>query len=172
MLEIEIKAYCEKHDEIIKKIISLGGIFKKESVERDIYFKHPSRDFAETDEALRIRTEDDSKITLTYKGPKIGTETKTRIESEVKVDDFTSMKEILTRLGFSIVEEVNKKRRYYSLGEIDICLDNVSGLGDFVELEKKGNDIESGEKELFVLADKIGLSKFERKSYLELILEK
>ena len=110
--------------------------------------------------------------TLTYKGPKIGERSKTRFEREVGFDDVNAMRDILDRLGFAVVSDVRKTRLYYSLGETEICVDNVDGLGDFVELEIKGTDRERGETILFGTAAKLGLTRFERKSYLELLLEK
>ncbi len=171
MLEIEIKAYCDNHEDIIAKINSLGGEFIAALSERDIYYSHPCRDFAETDEAFRIRTENGRNI-LTYKGPKLGRKTKSRIEKETVFDDLDSMTGIVESLGFGRVEEVIKTRTVYRIRDIEICLDLVEGLGTFVELEKKGNDRESGEKELAAIAAGLGLSEFETRSYLELKLEK
>jgi adenylate cyclase class 2 len=156
MLEIEIKAYCDNREEVIQKIIILGGRFKERLIEHDIYFNHPCRDFATTDEALRIRVADRRNI-LTYKGPKIGEKTKTRFEEEV---DF--------KLGFTAVDEVVKKREIYYVDDIEICVDEVDALGNFVELEKRGEKKEVVEEELFNLAKELGLYRFETRSYLEL----
>jgi predicted adenylyl cyclase CyaB len=51
-----------------------------------------------------------------------------------------------------------------------VCLDTVHELGTFVELEKLGDDKERIERELFDCASKLGLSRFETRSYLELKL--
>lgn len=171
MLEIEIKAWCEGLDEARRRITAMGGKAVKSIQERDLYFNHPSRDFAVTDEALRIRREA-AKNFLTYKGPKIGVRSKTRVEEEVEVRDFETMKAILVHLGFLEVLQVIKEREILRLNDITICLDRLAGLGEFVELEILGEDRITAEKALFNLAEKIGLSRFERKSYLELLLEK
>ncbi len=171
MYEIEIKAYCENHDELIEKIENLGGKFTIRKTEVDVYMNHPSRNFGETDEALRIRRVNDDVI-LTYKGPKISKASKARVEKEVTVSDFNDMKSILDNLGFIETGHVEKDRIYYVVDDIEICVDKVKGLGNFVELEKIGADLEKTESILFQLAGKLGLNKFERKSYLELILEK
>ncbi len=167
MLEIEIKAYCDNREEVIQKIITLGGRFKERLVEHDTYFNHPCRDFATTDEALRIRVTDRRKI-LTYKGPKIGEKTKTRFEEEVDFNHLESMKTVLLRLGFNEVDDVVKKREIYYVNDIEICVDEVVDLGNFVELEKRGEEKEATEKELFSLAKKLDLYRFETRSYLEL----
>ncbi|MBN2403189.1 MAG: class IV adenylate cyclase [Spirochaetes bacterium] len=171
MLEIEIKAYCDDRAEVIRRIEALGGRFLKLADDRDIYYSHPSRDFSQTDEAFRIRVENSTSL-LTYKGPKIGERSKTRFEREAAFNDIEAMKDILSRLGFTVAGEVHKTRRYYSLKGIEICVDSVDGLGEFIELEIKGGDREAGEAVLFKMADKLGLFRFERKSYLEMLLEK
>lgn len=55
MLEIEIKSACDDPAEVEKILGSLGARFKDTLFQKDIYFAHPSRNFAETDEALRLR---------------------------------------------------------------------------------------------------------------------
>jgi len=171
MLEIEIKARCADLDALERKVAGKGGVSEGTRRERDLYFNHPSRDFAVTDEAFRIRSAGGYHA-LTYKGPKLGGRSKTRYEAEVEIGDADLMGEILDRLGFLKVRIVEKERRMYRLGDITVCLDRVAGVGDFAELEKMGEDRESVEEELFALAGELGLGDLERKSYLELLLEK
>ncbi len=170
-LEIEIKAYCDDHLSLINRLISIGGKFLKRSEERDRYFNHPSRDFKETDEALRIRKRGDDLI-LTYKGPKQPGRAKTRVEDEVNLSDLEKMHTILVHLGFRPGREVKKSRDTYLYDDITVCIDMVEGLGGFVELEKIGSDTGQIEEELFKLAGNLGLKNFEKRSYLELLEEK
>jgi adenylate cyclase class 2 len=88
------------------------------------------------------------------------------------VENPEALREILRGLGFADVAVVRKEREIYEYGDVKICMDSVEGLGLFVELEKRGKDRIKGEEELFSLAGKIGLTRFERKSYLELKLER
>lgn len=170
-LEIEIKAHCVDHLSVINRLISMGGKFIRRTDERDIYFNHPSRNFIETDEALRIRKSGDN-IILTYKGPKQPGKVKTRIEEEVTISDYNRMHEILIRLGFRPVREVKKSRDTYRYNDISVCIDIVEGLGGYVELEKIGSDAARIENELLKLAAGLGLKSFEKRSYLELLEEK
>ncbi len=167
ILEIEIKAYCDNHDAVIEKALILGARHRGTFRETDLYLNHPGRDFRKTDEALRLR-QIDEKVVLTYKGPKLGTVSKTRREEEVAVDSYEKALDILKLLGFVPSGTVEKERDIYKFGDIEICIDRVAGLGNFVELELKGTDRERLEKELFLLAGELGLSRFETKSYLEL----
>lgn len=167
LLEIEIKAHCTDHGPVRDRLAALGARHSGSLTERDTYYNHPARDFARTDEALRIR-EAGGVAVLTYKGPKIGTASKTRIEEEVTVDDPESIRKILDLLGFTETGSVVKNRDRYHLGETEVCLDSVEGLGLFVELERKEIDRERVEGELFSIARELGLELFERRSYLEL----
>ncbi len=166
-LEIEIKAYCDDHGPVRARLADMGARHAGAGTERDIYYNHPARDFASTDEALRIR-EDGGATVLTYKGPKIGTVSKTRVEEEVTVDDVESLRKILEFLGFTESGSVVKIRERYHLGEMEVCLDAVEGLGLFVELEKIDVERERVEQELLAVARELGLDRFERRSYLEL----
>lgn len=166
--EIEIKAYCNDEEAVREKLAAAGAAFVRSDIESDIYFNHPSRDFRITDEALRIRTVKD-KTVLTYKGPKISDFSKARVEKETDLGDGDEIKAILDFLGFRASGSVIKKRDYYLLNDMTICLDNVERLGFFVEIEKKGDSVEAVEKELYSAAEILGLEKFERRSYLELI---
>lgn len=170
-LEIEIKAYCPHIEKLRERVLSLGAVEAGIAREEDVYYNHPSRDFGQSDEALRIRRIGGRNI-LTYKGPRLGGRSKTRYEQEVLVSETAEMEDILDRLGFVRVESIVKQRELFRLGAVEICIDSVEGLGDFVELETGGEDMVKAENELFALASNLGLERFERKSYLELKLEK
>ena len=58
-----------------------------------------------------------------------------RQEYETVVEDAESMDQILKSLGFSPVAGVAKTRIYLQQEEMTACLDQVDGLGDFLELE-------------------------------------
>jgi len=167
MLEIEVKARIDSIPAVEARIIELGGEFRKEVVETDIYYNHPNRDFAETDEAIRLR-QVEGRVFLTYKGPKIDTLTKTREEFNLKVDSWNNSVSILEALGFTKVLPVEKKRRYLRLGGFEIMLDFLEGLGSFIEVEMRG-DYEPDV--LFNFLAKLGVEGSETRSYLELALE-
>jgi len=172
MLEIEIKARVEDFKKVKDKLEEMGAKFIGSKNEIDYYYNLPTRNFAETDEALRIR--ESVECTLTYKGPKIDTSTKTREEVNVKIDNAKELKKIFSHLGFIFISEVRKERTKYILKDFEISLDDVSGLGYFVEVETKGEAWELDEKRkcAFDLMSKLDLYKYERNSYLELLLEK
>lgn len=167
ILEIEIKCYCDSSEEVENKIKSIGAEYIETRTESDVYYNHPSRDFGKTDEALRLRMVNGG-CKITYKGPKLSKTTKARVEHETAVEDFNSIRAILSGLGFTESGIIEKERRIYSIGDTEITIDDVKGLGVFVEIEKIGSLKDEIEKELFEIAGKLGLAKFERRSYLEL----
>ncbi|CAB3287961.1 Adenylate cyclase [Methanocaldococcus lauensis] len=174
MIEVEIKVKIDNKDEIIEKLKKFGFKFIKKKFQEDIYFNGIDRDFRKTDEALRIR-DDDGTFFITYKGPKLDNISKTREEIEVKIEDKEKMRLILKKLGFKEVLPIRKIREIYKKGDIIASIDNVEGLGLFLELEKSISDSEITKKdeilnELLDLLKSLNISKDKiiRKSYLEL----
>jgi len=169
MLEIEIKARVPSLEAIEARLREKGARYLGEEEQVDAYFNHPCRDFAATDEALRLRRAR-GRVILTYKGKKLDAVTKTREELSVGVDDYEAAKQILLRLGFVEVAQVKKLRRRYSLGDYLVELDSVANLGAFVEVEKKGEAYSPEELVTFLASLGIGREAVERRSYLELLL--
>ena len=162
---------------IDKGLKEAGARFLHMVSQEDTYLSHPSRDFTRTDEALRIRSEArDGKpaLRLTYKGPKVSEVSKARLEKEVEiaVDGRDEMLQILSRLGFDEVLTVRKVRRVFDLDGIEVDLDIVEGLGVFCEMELPSDDIGEAEKRILEVMASMGWGRFERRSYLELLLSK
>jgi len=173
LIEVEIKVKIDDLEKVAQALHKLNAVFIAENLEVDAYFQHPARDFAETDEALRIRAVKNN-YQLTYKGPKLDTKSKTRLELTISISDGNIGKKIFEYLGFKPVMEIKKKRRIYQIGSVYVMLDNVEGLGTFIELETEvSNEKEISEKreDLIKLMVKLGISedRFERRSYLELM---
>lgn len=176
MIEIEIKAKIENEEELRDKLKELGVEKKGKVFEEDIYFQHPSKDFAKSDEALRLRKsiekskEKNERFFLTYKGKKIDDKTKTREEITIEIDSFEKAKKILEKLGFREVAKIKKSRELYKLGEYLISIDDVVSLGKFAEIEKRSESYSA--EEMLALMKKLGLKESIRESYLELLLRK
>lgn len=177
MIEVEVKAHAPQDKGVVeKKLIEIGAIRAKEEFQEDIYFNAPHRDFAQTDEALRIRkvkNNSSEKIFITYKGAKMDEISKTRKEVEVEVKDSMKVSDIFQSLSFRPVATVRKNRIIYTLEDLIITLDEVHGVGRFIEIEKEmeeGEDTQEALDEIFATYSKIGINDgFERRSYLELM---
>jgi adenylate cyclase class 2 len=168
MIEVEVKARA--FPGIREKIESLGAFLVGREIHRDIYFTPPCRDFRKNDEALRIRIKEE-RARLTYKGPKLDETTKSRRELTVDIDCPETMEEILISLGFFRAGVVRKSRTKYRLGEATIALDEVEGLGSFLEVElAAGEDWEREKEKALAILKEIGAGESIRLSYLEMLL--
>jgi adenylate cyclase class 2 len=181
MLEVEQKFRVSDFAALMARLNSLGAKLGEPQIQVDRYFNHPARDFAQTDEALRIRQVGEQNC-LTYKGPKLDTTTKTRREIEVSIASgevaAEQFAEMLVSLGFRPVAEVRKERRQTTLERhgrtIEIVLDQVDRVGQYVELEIviDASEMDAAKDAINGLAAELGLNDNERKSYLELLLER
>ena len=77
-------------------------------------------------------------------------------------------------LGYRPVFTVEKLRREYRLEDVTLCLDEVTGLGAYLELETLApseEDREDAVNRLLTLLDRLGVSRdrLTRHSYLELL---
>lgn len=154
-LEVEIKTKLEETErsEILCFLYDHGAELLKETIEDDQYFNSPFVDFGKSDEALRLRktrllgeTNELGRdgLLLTYKGPKIHINSKTRREINIKLekDQAKSLTKIFNSLGFHKSGTVIKTRTEITFRGFLICLDNVEDLGEFMEIEKIVSDSE------------------------------
>ena len=186
MYEVELKFAVSGRAALERRLVEMGGRLAEPQEQVDRYFAHPCRDFAQTDEALRLRRVGDS-VAITWKGPRIDAATKTRREIELDLvplsatlhaaPTLSSWTELLEALGFRRVLEVAKRRQPVRLvwqgAEVDVALDTVVELGEFLELEimAEEGEVPAARARLESLALELGLGATERRSYLELILQ-
>lgn len=176
MIEVEVKAHVTNFEDVKDRLSEIGARQRKTEHQEDIYFNAPHRDFARTDEALRIRKipkKEGHEIILTYKGAKMDDKSKTRKEIEVIVENVENTASILENLGFNPVKTIRKDRIIYLLDKFIISLDKVYEVGNFVEIEKdlqEGEDFQDSLDEIFKIYEKLGITDgFERRSYLEIL---
>jgi len=169
MIEIEVKVKADL-EAVEKRLIQEGANLVSEERQIDTYYNAPHRDFAQTDEALRLRSVGRKNI-LTYKGPRLDTVSKSRREITLSAPR-KPIEELLGSLGFSKFGQVVKSRRNYELGDLSVSLDDVKNLGTFMEIEAlaEERDFEFHERRVIALLEKLGFSQGEivRQSYLEL----
>ena len=181
-VEVEIKLKIEDKTQILTSLKQLGFEKKKLVMETDTYYTAEHHDFARLDEALRVRSIEnldtgEKTAAITYKGAKMDTVSMTRKELETEVKDATVCREILENIGFQPVPKVGKQRQYMQNGNITACVDTVTGLGEYLELEilaEKEEEREAALKELEEILQKLGYSIKDtiRKSYLSMLLAK
>jgi adenylate cyclase class 2 len=179
--EVEQKFPVADLGAVAGRLAALGADVAAAEEEVDLYFAHPARDFAATDEALRLRRKGPRGY-ITYKGPKIDSTTKTRREIELPLAEPaggpSGWRELLETLGFRPVAEVRKSRRKafvsWQSRRVEVSLDAVEKVGTFVELELMAGaeEVAAARAAIAALAGQLGLTEGERRSYLELLLER
>ncbi len=179
--EVEQKFSLQgRADQVLARLNELGATFTGEIRQADRYFNHPIRDFAQTDEALRIRSVGEQNF-VTWKGPKIDSRTKTRREIETPLGDgeqtAEQFGETLEQLGFHPVAVVRKQRRQLELTRdgfhFELVLDEVDLVGSFMEIELLADEagLADAQAAVLKLSEELGLDAPERRSYLEMLLE-
>jgi len=177
--EVEQKFPLGNVAEVEQRLKELGAQAGETVEQVDQYFNHPARDFAQTDEALRLRSVQ-GKNFITYKGPKLDPGTKTRRELELPLlpgsTAVVGFVELLTALGFQSVATVRKTRRVFQVqwqgNSVEAALDDVAEVGQFIELEllSQETEVEAAKSCIASLAARLGLTESQRRSYLELLL--
>lgn len=179
--EVELKFPLPQGRGALLAMLQSRGAKLRDAVRQvDIYFAHPQRDFATTDEALRLRSVGEENY-LTYKGPILDTQSKTRQEIEISFASGTrvanQMWALLRAVGFRDVRKVTKDRSELEMDwegrTFHVSLDSVEGLGEYLEIEtiSSGDDWHEARDAALRLAQSLGLDESERRSYLQLLLE-
>jgi len=164
MREIEIKARVAGKNALI-------GILKKQDItlsdavtQRDQVFgiEGAFGGDGQSKPWLRIRTEtkgDSTKQIFTLK--KSVTSQLDSIEHETEIADEQELAKIIEHIGFTPYSDSTKTRQKAQIGEIEICVDSVNDLGDFVEAEKlttEDADIEEVTNELWAVLAGFGVT--------------
>ena len=187
-IEVEVKISIENRKSVEEALHRIGAQRLNSETQVDAYFDHPVRTFQETDEALRLRSrhpdvegdELDSTIPppyeMTYKGPKLESRSKSRVELSVHISNIDSARLILESLGFKHVATISKRRVFYTVDSITVSVDDVEDVGLFLELERivtSRGDMSPALDMIFNLIERLGLDSNNsiRTSYLELFLQ-
>jgi adenylate cyclase, class 2 len=180
VLEVEVKYAVDDFAPLEASLARWGAGLSPPRRDADHYFNAPDRDFARTDEAFRVRSTG-PKNYVTYKGPKRDLETKTRLEVEVALADgdeaAADFRRLVTLLGYRPTAVVRKSRcvAHCERGgfPVQVCLDEVDGLGRFAELEVVAPEerYDAAKATVLAAAAELGLSRVERRSYLEMVLK-
>jgi adenylate cyclase class 2 len=177
--EVEMKFSAADLGALQSRLVEFGATISAAETEVDFYFAHPARNFAQTDEALRIRRKGVQNF-VTYKGPKLDATTKTRREIDLPLppgeETVQAWTGLLHALGFTIAGEVRKSRRKAHVDwqnrSVEVSLDEVEGVGSYAELEliAEADGLDAARACIGSLAERLGFQGSERRSYLELLL--
>ena len=181
MLEIELKYPVADFGGVERQLAAWGVCSAETLPEADHYYNAPDRDFAQTDEAFRLRRIG-AENRITYKGPKQPGRAKTRTEIELGLEPGEATADafcrLVAQLGYRPVAVVRKRRTPYHLERtgfaLEVCCDEVEDLGRFVEVEIVAPPAQRARAEqvLHDVAQELGLAQVESRSYLQLLLAK
>jgi homotetrameric cytidine deaminase len=149
---VEVKALDPEPERSLAICRELGAEDRGVLVQRDTYFRAPSG-------RLKLREERDAGATLVqYDRPDAAAARVSRYRL-VAVEDADGLREALdAALGTLVI--VEKQRRLLLWKGVRIHLDQVDGLGDFVELEgvaEPGSDLSAERRRVDALAEALGI---------------
>ncbi len=181
MLEVEQKFWIDDALRLQDLLLSHGAIEGMAEDHCDRYFNHPSRDFSETSEALRIRRIDGI-AHITYKGAKLPGSVKARTEMEWCLApgdaDGSLTEKLWITLGFRPVAIVSKQRRVFQChafgDDLTVTIDQVAEVGLFSEIElvvASENDVDRARARIVAVSRQLQLQRVESQSYLSLLLK-
>ena len=188
MYEVEMKFRLTAPEAFEAKAAELFGVrLGAPRVEEDLYFQRVSRDFRETEEALRLRRIG-GRLLITYKGPRRDRVVKTREEIELPLlapgeevpagERKEAWIRLLVRLGYEPFAEIAKTRRCASFdfaGRVfHITRDSLPNLGEFTEIETLipgAGEQSAAQEALKEAAARLRLGDPVFASYLTLLLE-
>lgn len=181
-IEVEIKVKIDNLKEIKNKVSCIGKLVKAIK-QIDDYYVPCQRDFFAQKphpiEWLRIRTNPD-KVVFEYDrsiNKKADGEQEYAEEYETEILNVDEFKKTLGFLDFKNVITVEKQREYWICGDIEVALDDIKGLGYFIEAEAKGDfkDTKEAKKACIKFLENLGIDDVEntqiKKGYPQLLLE-
>lgn len=166
--EIEIQVRIKTANPLIKKLDTEGSLqYEKRQV--DEYYTPVHRDFTSVrpvKEWLRLR-DMEGKYSLNYKMWHYEADGKSNYcdEYETPLQDIKQVRSIFTALDYKKIVTVEKKRRAWMYKDWEVSVDRVLQLGDFVEIEYKGNKNVNPKEEtdkMVTFLKNLGCNKIER----------
>jgi len=175
MKEVEVKAKVSSFEEIQSRLRDLGCDFSEPLIQEDRIYLQNGIEFPDKTTGTlfaRIRNSN-GKYIFTLK-KQLETEFE-NIEHELIIDSPEEANEMLKLLDFHEVLFVSKKRIECKYSDMEICLDDIEGLGLFVEVEKMTNeeDTQTIKKELFEFLETLGIKQGDQvfKGYATMVYE-
>jgi adenylate cyclase, class 2 len=171
--EIEMKARLDEPTQIRKKILALGAKRIKKTRQRDTWFgsicliKKVGYPFM-----VRVRREGRGTY-ITYKSVATKQDGVYQ-ELEYPVPDNAQAESMFKAMGLDEIVVIEKQREQFKLQGFTVCLDNIKGLGKFIEAELTGaEDPDILQEKIKTFFIKLGVKKaaIQKKGYINLLLQ-
>lgn len=165
MREIELKARVADKASLLEQLRLKNVTLSEPMTQRDQVFGLVNVSGGGTNSApwLRIRTQTrNNEVTQIFTLKKSVTNQLDSIEHETEIHDPTELAAIIKHLGFEPYSDLTKTRQKAKIGEIELCVDSIKDLGDFVEVEKLTSDDADYSKvaaELWAVLEEFGVDK-------------
>lgn len=152
-VENEIKLALEEPGIVRAKLLEMGARELGQEVQRDSYFQRQREQDRTDGENIRLRDVTYNGTErygfFTYKSPlDVNARFLKREELETRVENPDTILQILSRLGYELIDQIEKAREMYELGKMHIGLDVIKGLGHFIEIEGPDDEIVSLARDL------------------------
>lgn len=175
MFEVELKAVVDDFDLRRKRVDDAGGELTFEGRLVDRRYDLASRDLAQRDEVLRVRSyeaPDSVRTVVDWKGPTdMAGAYKVREEISTGVEDFAGLSAILEKLGYMVTREIDRKVVQYQLGAATVRFELYPRMDILVEVEGEPPVIEEAIAALGMLrgeftTERLGafVDRFERRT--------
>lgn len=167
MHEIEVKAVLRDKEGVLRALEALGVSFTEPVTEEDVLYAldvsgmeayNRNRDF------LRIRVRSDGQTIFTLKhhpDRHEGRPDSMPLEHETSIGSKEAVEGMLGLMGYQEAVRISKKRQKGKLGKREVCLDEVDGLGSFIEIEELGQkeDMKRVVEELLAQLESLGIAR-------------
>ena len=146
MREIEIKVRINDLNKLRQTLKAQDVILSEPIKQHDRVWGEPGgKDAVLNVNWLRIRTENDKKYIFTLKKSIVGH--LDSIEHETNIENVVELENIIKELRYEAYSDIVKIREKARIGDIEICIDEVPGLGNFIEAEMM-TDIDANHDEV------------------------
>ena len=175
--EIELKLAVADHDAVRSAVEREGGQYLGTFEQTDQFYDSPQGRLRQAGCGLRIRQirqvdgpggRIDPRPEVTFKGPRrLDAKAKIRPEYQTRLDDAEAMARVFEACGLELFAVVGKTRSSFRLGGCMVELDELAGVGRFVEIEG------ASEEAVFEIRDRLGLTGEPiHESYLAMVLRR
>ena len=167
ILNIEIKAHCANPNTIREILLANKAVFKGEDHQVDTYFVVPSG-------RLKLREGNIENTLIFYDRVEAKGIKKSIVELFHPQKDVGSLKKILLK-SMAVKVVVDKKREIYFIDNVKFHIDQVKGLGHFMEIEAISQGDQFSEDHLnkqcqyYINLLKVGKDDFIDQSYSDLL---
>lgn len=163
MREIEVKATLKDKQGLLLRAKKMGIVFGPAMTQDDITYETTVPKDDPKWNIFRIRQQDGKSIlTMKYKA---SSRPRDNHERESLIDSPKEVADMLERVGYKAGVRIRKTRQIATYKGLELCVDEVDGLGSFVEVEKLAEDdasVDEVQDALWLLLEQLGVHPRDR----------